>query len=98
MEGMAQKVLRSLPPPADGKLDLIGDPTHKPKRGKQHPLGHVTRQRTSSPHFFGFGMVVVVASWSGFRIPIAMAPIDPERQGHQNIVFRQLHDLVPDLL
>ena len=90
MNGMADKVLRSLPPAADGKLYLIGDTTHKPKRGTKHPLGHVTRQSNSSPHFFGFGMVVLVASWNGFRIPIQIATIDPERKGHQNILFRQL--------
>jgi DDE superfamily endonuclease len=90
MNGMADKVLRSLPPAADGKLYLIGDTTHKPKRGKKHPLGHVTRQSSSSPHFFGFGMVVLVASWNGFRIPIQIATIDPERKGHQNMLFRQM--------
>ena len=90
MTGMADKVLRSLPPAADGKLYLIGDTTHKPKRGKKHPLGHVTRQSKSSPHFFGFGMVVLVASWNGYRIPIQIATIDPEQKGHQNILFRQM--------
>ncbi|PON11992.1 hypothetical protein C2W62_41945 [Candidatus Entotheonella serta] len=90
MNGMAQQVLQSLPPAADGKLYLIGDTTHKPKRGKKHPLGHVTRQSTSSPHFYGFGMVVLVASWNGYRIPIQIATIDPKRKGHQNILFRQM--------
>jgi hypothetical protein len=96
MNGMADKVLWSLPPAADGKLYLIGDTTHKPKRGKQHPLGHLTRQSKSSPYFFGFGMVVLVASWNGFRIPIRVATIDPECKGHQNILFRQmLRDFEP---
>ncbi len=96
LHGMANKVMRSLPPPEDGKLELIVDTTHKPKRGKQHPLGYVTRQSNSSPHFFGFGMVVLVASWAGYRIPIAMATIDPTRRGHQNIWFRQmLEDFEP---
>jgi hypothetical protein len=35
-------------------------------------------------------MEVLVASWDGFRIPIAVATIDPERKGHQNILFRQM--------
>ena len=35
-------------------------------------------------------MVVLVASWGQFRIPIALAPIDPKRKGHQNILFRQM--------
>jgi hypothetical protein len=96
MDEMAKKVMRSLPPPSDGKLYLIADTTHKPTRGKKHPLGHVTRQSSSSPHFFGFGMEVLVASWSGCRIPIAIATIDPERKGHQNILFRQmLRDFEP---
>jgi hypothetical protein len=90
LTGMADKVLRSLPPAADGKLYLLGDTTHKPKRGKKHPLGHVTRQSKSSPHVFGFGMVVLVASWKGWRMPIQIATIDPDRKGHQNILFRQM--------
>jgi Transposase DDE domain len=96
MNGMAKKVVRSLPPAADGKLYLIGDTTHKPKRGQKHPLGLVTRQSESSPYTFGFNMVVLVVSWNGFRIPIAMATIDPKRKGHQNILFRQmLRDFEP---
>ena len=84
LEGMAKKMMRALPPPADGKLYLMVDTTDKPKRGKKHPLGHVTRQSQSSPHVFGFSMGVWVASWDGFRMPIAMATIDPERKGPQN--------------
>lgn len=90
MTGIAEKVLRSLPPAADGKLYLIGDTTHKPKRGRKHPLGHVTRQSESASYTFGFDMVVLVASWDCFRIPIAIATIAPERKGHQNILFRQM--------
>jgi hypothetical protein len=58
LSGMSQKVVRTLPPPADGRLYLIGDTTHKTKRGRKHPLGHVTRQSESSPYTFGFDMVV----------------------------------------
>jgi Transposase DDE domain len=90
MTGMAKQVLRSLPPPADGKRYLIGDTTHKPKRGRQHPLGLVTRQSESSPYTFGFRMGVLVACWGQCRIPIAMATIDPKRKGHQNILFPQM--------
>jgi hypothetical protein len=96
LNGMSQKVMRSLPPPSDGKLYLIGDTTLKPKRGRQHPLGLVTRQSESSPYTFGFNMVVLVACWDHVRIPVAMATIDPKRRGHQNILFRQmLRDFVP---
>lgn len=96
LSGMSQKVVRTLPPPADGRLYLIGDTTHKTKRGRKHPLGHVTRQSESSPYTFGFDMVVLIASWDSFRLPVAVAPIDPKRNGHQTILFRQmLKDFVP---
>jgi hypothetical protein len=89
LRGMSQKGLRTLPPPADGRLDLLGDTTHNTKRGRQHPLGHVTRHSASSPSTFGFGLVVLMASGDGCRIPVALAPIDPKRKGHQNILCRQ---------
>lgn len=90
MSGMADKGLRSVPPAADGQRFLLGDTTHQPKRGRQHPLGHLTRQSASSPYTCGFDRVVLVASWERFRIPVALAPIDPKRQGHQNILCRQM--------
>ncbi len=96
MRGLALKVLRSLPLARDGKLYLIGDTTLKPKRGQKHPLGLLTRQSASSPYPLGCTMGVLVASGDGMRIPIALAPIDPKRKGHQNILFRQmLKDFTP---
>lgn len=96
MTGMAHKVVRALPPAANGTRYLLGDTTHKPTRGRQHPLGHVTRHSASSPSTFGFAMVVLVASGDGLRLPLAMAPSDPERQGHPHILFRQMRkDCVP---
>jgi hypothetical protein len=88
LSGMSKKVLRALPAPVDGRLYLIGATTHKTRRGRQHPLGHVTRQSESAPYTFGFDMVVLIASWEGFRIPVTIAPIDPKRKGHQNLLGR----------
>ena len=41
--------LRTLPPPADGVLYLIGDSTLKDQRGRKHPLGHTTRHSEHDP-------------------------------------------------
>ena len=41
-------------------------------------------------------MVLLIASWGRFRVPVALAPIDPTCRGHQNILFRQmLQNFVP---
>jgi hypothetical protein len=96
VDDMATATLRALPPPADGVLYLIGDSTLKDKRGRKHPLGHMTRHSEHDPYTFGFEMVLLIARWGRVRVPIALAPMDPEIKGHQNILFRQmLKDFVP---
>jgi hypothetical protein len=96
VSAMAASTLRALPPPADGILYLIGDSTLKEKRGRKHPLGHTTRQSEHAPYTFGFEMVLLIASWGACRVPITLAPIDPQCRGPQNFLFRQmLQDFVP---
>lgn len=90
MPARAATTLRTLPPPLDGVLSLIGESTLKEKRGQQHPLGHTTRHREYAPYPFGFEMVLLMASWDHFRIPLALVPINPQCRGHQNLLFRQM--------
>jgi hypothetical protein len=87
---LATATLRTLPPPADGVLYLIGDSTLKDKRGRKHPLGHTIRHREHDPYTFGFEMVLLIASWGRVRVPVALATIDPQIKGHQNLLFRQM--------
>jgi hypothetical protein len=93
---MATATLRTLPPPSDGILYLIGDSTLKEKRGRKHPLGPTTRHSDHKPYTFGFEIVLLVASWGQVRLPVALGLLDPTIRGHQNILFRQmLKDFVP---
>ena len=96
LSGLSQKVWRTLPPPAAGRLALIGDTTHNTQRGRQPPLGHGTRHSASAPSPCGFGMVVLIARGEGLRIPVAIAPIDPQRKRQQHRLFRpRLTDFEP---
>ena len=87
---MSTQVLRHLPPPADGVLHLIGDATLKGKRGEKHPVGRKCRLNEHARFCYGFEMVLLIASWSHFRVPVAMAVVDPQRKGHANILLRQM--------
>jgi hypothetical protein len=87
---LAATTLRSLPPSSDGVLYLIGDSTLKPKRGRKHPVGHFTRHGEHEPYQFGFELVVLIASWDHFRVPVALGLIDPQQRGPQNRLFRQM--------
>ena len=90
LEDIVGQVLLWLPPACDGVLYLIGDTTLKGKRGKKHPFGHKARMNDHSGYTFGFKMVILIASWGAYRIPVAIGLINPKRKGHQNIVFRQM--------
>lgn len=87
---LSAEVLRHLPPPADGTLHLIGDATIKGKRGRQHPVGRTCRVNEYARFCYGFEMVLLIASWAHYRVPVAIAVIDPRRQGQQNILFRRM--------
>ena len=66
------------------------DKTRKEKCGRKHPLGYVSRENEHAPYTFGFDMVVMIASWDRFRFPVAIAPLDPDIKGHQNLLFRHM--------
>lgn len=93
---MSAEVLRTLPAAADGVLHMVGDATLKGKRGEQHPLGRLARINEYARYCFGFELVLLIASWGRFRVPVGVALIDPQRTGQQNELFRQmLADFVP---
>lgn len=93
---LSADVLSYLPPPADATLHLIGDATLKGKRGQKHPVGRKARVNEYARFCYGFEMVLLVASWAHFRVPVAIAIIDPKRKGQQNILFRRMvREFVP---
>jgi hypothetical protein len=94
VEKMSHDVLHWLPAPEDGVIHLSADKTRKDKRGRKHPLGLVTRESKHSPYHFGFELVLLIASWDRFRIPICLAVMDPKIKGHQNILFRQMLETI----
>jgi hypothetical protein len=75
---MVTHVLVQLPPPADSTLYLIGDSTLKGKRGVKHPLARKVKINDYKQYTVGFEMVLMIASWGGYRLPVAIALIDPK--------------------
>jgi Transposase DDE domain len=94
VDEMSRDVLGWLPAPADGVIHLNADKTRKDKRGRKHPLGLVTRDSKHAPYHFGFEMVLLIASWDRYRVPINLAVMDPKVKGHQNILFRHMLEMV----
>jgi hypothetical protein len=86
---MSRVLLATLPPPEDRTLYQADDPTITTKRGRKHPLARKTRMNEFAPFVFGVEMVVVVASWGRFRIPVSLGVVDHTRPRNANDLFRQ---------
>jgi hypothetical protein len=95
----AEQAMGAFPAPTDGLLYLLADSTLKGKRGTKHPVAHKTRLSQHHPYVFGCRMVVLMAHWHVYRIPVDFAVV--RRKGtpayqSENTVFRQtLQDFRP---
>jgi hypothetical protein len=88
-----EEALQTLPPPKDGTLYLVGDGSVKPKRGTQNPLAQKGRKSEYQPWFFGIRFALLVATWDGYRLPVAFRLIrvktHPQYQT-ENALFREM--------
>jgi hypothetical protein len=91
--GFAEPAMQALPPPEDGLLYLVGDSTLKGQRGRKHPVAHNTRLSQFHPYVFGFRIVLLMAQWDVYRIPVDFALLrrkDAPDYQPENAWFRQL--------
>lgn len=87
---MVEDLLATLPPPKDGVFNLIFDTTRTEKTGQQQPLAYTTKTGKFDPYVFGHTVLLLIAQWGQFRIPLSVRVINPKIKGHQNILVRQL--------
>jgi hypothetical protein len=90
LEAMGFDVLSFLPPSMDSVIYLVGDLTLKGKRGDLNPLGRKARVNEHSRYCFGFEVLLLIACWSHYRVPIACVVLDPDKKREQNNHFRRL--------
>jgi DDE family transposase len=75
---LVSEALTAFPPPKDGSLYLVVDSTVKGKRGKKTPLEKKGRFNEYAPFTFGLHIVIVVAQWDVYRIPVAFRVVKPK--------------------
>jgi hypothetical protein len=90
IDDLAQAALLTFPPPSDGTIYLIGDLTIKQKSWRRTPLAHKTRMNHFASYIFGLELVLLIAHWGRFRVPVGCDVLTPKRKGHRNILFRQM--------
>ena len=88
-----QETLRTLPPPKDGTLYLVGDGSVKPKRGTKNPLAQTGRKSERQPWFFGIRFALLIVNWDVYRLPVAFRLM--RRKTHpayrtENALFREM--------
>ena len=98
LEWLVTQALRAFPPPKDGVLYLVVDSTLKNKRTKKNPLAKTGRLNEYAPYTVGLHVVILLAQWDVYRIPLAFRLVKPKGSpGYQseNALFREmLQDVV----
>ncbi len=93
LEWLVSEALAAFPPPKDGVLYVVVDSTLKGKRGKKNPLAKKGRLNEYAPFTFGLQVVIVIAQWDVYRIPLAFRLVKPkESQDYQseNVLVREM--------
>jgi hypothetical protein len=92
----ADQALQALRPPEDGILYVVGDSTLQGQCGQTHPVAQKTRMSQHHPSVFGFRIVLLMAQWDVYRIPVAFAVLrrkdDPDDQTEKALFRQMLHD------
>jgi hypothetical protein len=90
---VAAQALQVLPPPGAGLLYLVGARMLTGQPGAKHPVAHKTRLSQDHPDVFGFRIVLLMAQWDVYRIPVDVVLIrrqdDPDSQT-ETALFRQM--------
>jgi hypothetical protein len=90
---LVEQALSAFPPPRDGVLYLIVDSTLKGKRTQKNPWAKAWRLNEYRPYTFGLHVVVLLAPWEVYRIPLAFRLVRRKgSKGYQseNALFRQM--------
>jgi transposase len=73
------ETMRCFPPPKDGIIYLVGDSSHKNKRGNNNPVVQKGRKNKYTPWFFGIRFVIIAVCWDVYRIPYSFRIILPKK-------------------
>ena len=92
---LVRQLLDRLPAPKDGTLYLVVDSTMKRKRGWKMPLAKKGRLDSNRAIFWGFHLVVLLAQWDHFRVPVDFRIVrakDSTGYVKENALFREMTD------
>lgn len=89
----AMETMKCFPAPKDGIIYLVGDSSHKDKRGQNNPVAQKGRKSRYKPWFFGIRFVIVAACRDVYRIPWSfriILPKDHDEYKKENALFREM--------
>jgi Transposase DDE domain len=93
LEWLVSQALAAFPPPKDGVLYLVVDSTLKNKRSKKNPLAKKGRLNEYAPYTFGLHVVILLAQWDVYRVPLAFRLVKPKGSPSyqsENALFREM--------
>jgi hypothetical protein len=98
LEGRVREALAAFPPPQEGVLSWVVESPLKGKRGKTTPLAKKGRLTEDAPFTFGVPVVILIAPWDVYRLPLAFRRVKPQgskaSQSENALVRAMLQEVV----
>lgn len=95
----SREIVSKLPQPSDRTIYVVGDGSHKEKRGQKNPAVQKGRTSKSKPFYFGIRFCILSLSWHNYRIPCNFRIILPKSNKaykNENTLFREmLKEFIP---
>src|SRR5262249_48768910 len=93
LEWLGSPTLSAFPPPRRGVLYFGVGSTPQGQRTKKNPLAKKGRLNEYAPYTFGLHVVILLAQWDVYRVPLAFRVVKPKGSaGYQseNALFREM--------
>ncbi len=98
LDWLVTQALAAFPLPDDGVLYLVVDSTLKGKRTKKNPLVKKGRLNRHDPFTCGLHMVLLIAQWDVYRIPLDFRLVQPKTSKDYRSEPRLVRDMLKALV
>ena len=98
LEWLVSEALAAFPPPKAGVLYLVVASTLKNKRSKKNPLAKKGRLNEYAPYTFGLHVVIRLAQWAVYRVPLAFGLVKPKGSPGSQAETALLREMRPEVL
>lgn len=93
LQWLSESAMKCYPAPDDRVIRLVGDGSHKEKKGKKSEVNQNLKKKRNSVCLFGFKFILLMASWNKYKFPVnyrVQYPKGHKKYKKENELFREM--------